>query len=128
MRQTIQATTIIEELDKLGHATNARLWENVKLRLPAVTLPSIHRTTARLVKDGIIGGSLTNHGQLILDRQPSAHSHFICATCDNVKDLDLHQDLISHIQNQIGDSITPTSIVIRGSCSRCAHYSDAAIV
>ncbi len=124
MRRTIQATTIIEELDKLKHATNAQLWERVKLRLPDVTLPSVHRTTARLARDNTIGGSLTNHGQVILDCRPSAHSHFICATCDKVKDLDLHQDLISHIQNQIGDSIVPTSIVIRGSCNRCSHLAN----
>ncbi len=121
MRQTIQATTIVEELAKLGHATNAQLWEHIKVRLPGVTLPSIHRTTARLARDGIIGDSLTNHGKVILDCRPMAHGHFICATCDKVKDLDLHQDLINHIQSQIGDSVTPTSIVIRGSCSRCSH-------
>lgn len=120
MRTTIQATIIIEELHKLQHATNAELWKEVQARLPAITLPSLHRTTARLIETGKIGSRLSRNGQAVLDARPEAHSHFFCAACtDGIKDIVIDEALIDSLQRQIGSDIIDNSIVVHGTCKNC---------
>lgn len=120
MRKTIQATTILDELTQLEHATNAQVWSKVRAKLPNITLPSIHRTTVRMVQDGEIGGRLTVNGQVVLDSNPDPHSHFVCDTCRRVKDLKLEEVIINSIQSQIGQDIVHKNLVVHGTCIKCA--------
>lgn len=120
MRKTIQASTILDELAQLGHATNAQVWNKVQAKIPNITLPSIHRTTVRMVQDGEIGGKLTVNGQVVLDSNPDPHSHFVCDGCSCVKDLKLEEVIINSIQRQIGQDIVHNNLVVHGTCIKCA--------
>lgn len=119
MRKTIQASTILDELAQLGHATNAQVWSKVQAKLPNITLPSVHRTTVRMVQDGEIGGRLTVNGQVVLDSNPEPHSHFVCDACSRVKDLKLEEVIINSIQSQIGQDIVHKNLVVHGTCIKC---------
>ena len=120
MRKTFQAITILDEINKLGHATNAQLWLKVQEHIPSVTLPSIHRTTAKMIQEGEIGGTLTLGGQVILDANTTTHSHFTCSECKQIKDLQFGQDLINTIQEQIGGHILQNNLVVHGTCLKCS--------
>lgn len=123
MRKTIQASTILDELTLLEHSTNAQIWRKVQAKLPNITLPSVHRTTVRLVQDAAIGGRLTVDGQVMLDSNPEPHSHFICEACRRIKDLKLDDVIISSIQSQIGQDIVHNSLVVHGTCVQCVTIS-----
>ena len=119
MRKTIQASTILDELTQLGHATNAQVWSKVRAKLPNITLPSVHRTTVRMAQDGEIGGRLTVNGKVVLDGNPEPHSHFVCDACSRVKDLHLEAVIVNSIQSQIGRDIVHNNLVVHGTCVKC---------
>lgn len=119
MRNTVQTQVIIQELNRLEHATNACLWDAVKVHLPDISLPSLHRTTSRLATEGRIGASLSLEGQTVLDATAEPHNHFICSDCHTIKDIEIDGSFTKALQNQVGGKIVTDSLVLYGSCASC---------
>lgn len=119
MRNTPQTTVVKEELEKLGHATNRELWAAVQSRIPGITLPSIHRITQRLRQQEIIGCAPSLSGEGIIDANPHPHSHFMCRSCNKLRDINLSDSAIHQIQTQLDNAIMEESLFIAGTCHPC---------
>lgn len=123
MRNTPQTTVILEELHKLGHATNRQLWEKVAKKIHGITLPSIHRTTQRLRQEGVIGCAPNLQGEGILDSNPLPHSHFMCRQCNTLTDIKLNEPTVEQLQSQLDQAVIEKCLFIAGICRSCV--SDA---
>lgn len=103
----------------MGHATNARLLDEVKGKMPWLSATSVHRITSRLSDDGIIGATqLHCNGSIILDANPAPHHHFFCNCCNTLHDIELPGQTVDNLKQQIGHDIAE-SLTINGTCNKC---------
>ncbi len=87
--------------------------------MPTLSLPSVHRITARMLERGQIGLGPSDGRTVVLDARAEVHDHFVCVTCGGIVDLDLSATVISAIQEQLGQHLVRDGITIRGRCETC---------
>lgn len=116
---TIQTTAVLEALAARGHATNMELHLALSETLPELSLQSLHRITARLHEQGIIGLVPSSSGKAILDIRPETHDHFTCRKCGGVVDIVIPSEALEEIQNQLGTNLIDSGLVVRGTCAVC---------
>jgi Fur family peroxide stress response transcriptional regulator len=124
MKNTPQTHLVLTAIRTSGHATNAEIFEAVQRDLPDITLPSIHRITARLAEEGIVGIAPVREGVTVLDVRPEPHHHFVCRGCWNMRDIEIPTEMVSSIANQLPKEIINGGFVIYGSCKNCSHQSE----
>lgn len=128
MATTMQTEAVREALAQLGHATNQELHAVVVQTLPLLSLPSLHRITARLIERGEIGLGPSDGRQVMLDAIPAVHDHFVCTTCGGILDIRLPESAIHAIQDQLGRHLVRDGIVVRGRCEKCSTLAASAAV
>lgn len=116
---TIQTAAVLAALRGRGHATNLDLHAALVEEIPALSLTSLHRITARLLARGEIGLGPSEGRQVLLDARPAPHDHFVCTSCGGVLDIDVPESAIRSIQDQLGRHLVRDGIVVRGRCESC---------
>lgn len=119
MATTMQSEAVLGALREVGHATNLELHRAIVNQMPRLSLTSIHRITARLLERGTIGIGPSDGRMVVLDARTDTHDHFVCATCGGIVDLHLPDQVISIIQEQLGQHLVRDGITIRGRCETC---------
>lgn len=115
---TVQTRAVIEALGRLGHATNAELLAAVGEPL-GLSLPSLHRITARLAERGVIGLVVVGGREMVFDARPEVHHHFSCTQCGGLLDVELPPAALEAIQHQLGAHLADDGLVVRGRCAQC---------
>lgn len=123
--KTVQTQSVRDALALLGHATNAELHAVLADVLPDLSLPSLHRITARLVERGEIGLGPSDGRQVVLDQRADTHDHFVCTSCGGILDITLPESAIVDIQRQLGRHLVRDGIVVRGRCASCGPLGPA---
>jgi Fur family peroxide stress response transcriptional regulator len=121
MKNTPQTHVVLAAIHSAGHATNAEIHEAVLQQLPNITLPSIHRITARLAEEGLIGIAPVREGVTVLDMRSQPHHHFVCRGCWKMRDIEISTEMVAAIARQLPKEIIDGGFVIYGSCKDCSH-------
>ncbi|MBX3098994.1 MAG: transcriptional repressor [Salinibacterium sp.] len=124
MVTTVQGEAVLRQLSSLGHATNLELHAALAESMPTLSLPSVHRITARMVERGQVGLGPSDGRTVVLDARAETHDHFVCAACGGIVDLELSPAVISAIQEQLGQHLVRDGITIRGRCETCRRSED----
>jgi len=119
-RQTKYCQAIKLTLQRLGHATNAELLQNLRLAFPSLSATTVHRATARLASRGIIAvAPSTPDGAMHYDTNPSPHDHFQCSSCGLLRDIDVKDKVIPILEASIEGCRISGQLTISGTCKRC---------
>lgn len=118
---TIQTAAAKLALQKLVHASNQQLYDEVLKKLPILSATTIHRITTRLIENREIGYAPSNGKAVMLDTNPQPHDHFVCKGCGGIKDITLSASVFENIQQQLGKNIVENELVIYGICVDCAN-------
>ena len=87
-RTTKQRTVILEELRRMqSHPTADELYEQVRLRLPKISLGTVYRTLESLAQAGMVRIVGQPGSQRRYDASHPDHGHIRCARCGRVDDL-----------------------------------------
>lgn len=123
-RQTKYTSAVREVLEQLGHGTNRQIWEIVSRDYPEVSLTTIHRVTARLKTQGVIGcAPKTSKAEERYDANPTPHHHFMCSVCDRLCDFSESQQARTAIESLgelSGDCWLAEMVTLQGVCKKCA--------
>lgn len=119
-RATKYTREVLEILRKFRHATNAEIVQILRENHPGVSDTTVHRITQRLRDDGEIGlAPATKQGCLRYDFRAEPHDHFVCANCDNLRDITIPADVRVQIGCELGDCQFDGPLVISGTCKKC---------
>jgi Fur family transcriptional regulator, peroxide stress response regulator len=118
---TVQTEAVLDALGRLGHATNQSLHAALSESMPALSVQSLHRITARLLERGEIGLGPSDGRQVVLDATPTAHDHFVCSECGSIVDIEIPESTISSIQQTLGRHLLRDGIVVYGRCALCGE-------
>lgn len=87
-RLTKQRQLILDILKKdYSHPTAEQVYNQVRKKLPRISLATIYRNLNFLVKLGLIKELNLNDQVSRFDGQATEHDHFICYACHNVYDI-----------------------------------------
>lgn len=122
-RQTKYATAVLDTLQELKHATNAQILESVQQKYLEVSATTIHRVTARLKTQGIIGcAPRPADGSERYDITPVPHHHFVCTKCSRVCDVPETKEarlVIEQLKDLSGECALAGTLTLSGICKKC---------
>ncbi|PIN88122.1 hypothetical protein COV12_00140 [Candidatus Woesearchaeota archaeon CG10_big_fil_rev_8_21_14_0_10_32_24] len=122
-RLTLQRKIILEYLQNVKtHPTAEEVFNNVKIKIPKITLATIYRNLQILAKEKQ-AERLEVNGQFHFDGDLDPHIHFICKNCQIIKDL-FYDDLVHYFEKKMetsGFSIKNFKIQCEGICKNCTQ-------
>ena len=88
LRMTRQRRLILEELDAPGrHPTADAVYQQVRRRIPNISLGTVYRNLEVLSQAGMIRKLHIGSGQKRYDRKLDKHYHVHCVQCGRISDL-----------------------------------------
>ncbi len=124
---TPQRRTIFEALEGATHHPSAeQVHEDVRRRLPDVSLATVYKTLKELVSMGEIA-ELSLHGDRSrYDPRVDVHSHLKCDICERVVDVDLDfAELVLPARCRAGFVVDRHEVVFYGRCPECLRAENA---
>ena len=119
-RQTKYCNAIKRILLTKGHFTNNELLIELRKSFPELSATTVHRATARLASRGEIGiAPTTKDGSMRYDPNIKPHDHFLCNTCDTLRDTDVKDKITPVLESSIGDCQISGRLTISGTCKNC---------
>jgi Fur family ferric uptake transcriptional regulator len=123
MRRTKQREVIIEELTKLRtHPSADQLYEQVRKRLPRISLGTVYRNLEILSREGTIHRLELGRSQMRFDGELNEHQHIRCVRCGRVDDLSFGAELTGHdreIVRSMGYQVLERRVEFIGICPAC---------
>jgi len=121
-RKSKQREKIFEIIkNTTSHPTAACIYEEVKKKMPSVSLGNIYRNIKILVEEGRIStrnfGDGLEHYDAIVDR----HYHFVCENCNSIIDFNIpiSSNVVKSAQKRTKHKITGHIINFYGICEKC---------
>lgn len=119
-RQSKYVQVIREYLLEVGHATNAELAVHLRSTYPAVSDTTVHRITARLLRDGECAtGPIADDGAMRFDTNLLPHDHFECLHCGGLRDIIVSQSVRRELTQELGGCLVNGPLTIQGNCHKC---------
>lgn len=122
IKPTHQRTEIYRELiDTQDHPNAETIYQNVKKRIPAISLDTVYRTLRLFEQKGIISRVSAAGESMRFDGNTERHHHFICVECGKVRDFysDEFNNLIAPPEVAKLGKIGSVHVEIRGVCNAC---------
>ena len=124
-RMTNQRRTILEVLkETTSHPTADWIYDEVKQKIPNISLGTIYRNLNLLAESGQILELNYTNTQTRFDGNPSPHYHFICQECGRVYDLalELQPQLDMEAEQISGHRIDFHRLEFYGICQECLTH------
>lgn len=119
-RQTKYCIAIEAAIQRLGHATNLELLQELRRIYPALSATTVHRATLRLASRGKIAvAPPAKDGSVRYDANLKPHDHFQCIRCGKVLDTDVKEQVTPILKANIAGCNLAGRLSISGICKHC---------
>ncbi len=121
-RMTSQRQVILEEIRKVhSHPTADQVYEEVRKRLPRISLGTVYRNLDILSECGLIQRIAPVSNQMRFDGDTTNHYHVRCIHCGKVEDAPIEPvEGFEHSLGHLNDySIIGHNLEFIGRCPRC---------
>ena len=121
-RITRQRQIILEELRKVtSHPTADEVYEQVRRRLPRMSLGTVYRNLEILSADGTIRTLELAGKQKRFDGSPEEHDHVRCLGCGRIDDVPASPlaSAAERIRKMLRYEITGRRLEFTGFCPKC---------
>ncbi len=122
-RMTRQRRAVMEVLKSTrSHPDAAWIYQEVKKKVPSISLGTVYRTLDALVKEGKVV-ALHTGGATRYDAFTHPHAHLVCTACGRVEDLKLELPrLLEKAQAQNpAVRLDAVRLIFEGLCADCAQ-------
>lgn len=124
LKITPQRITILQEIQKAGHATVEEIYENILQIYPSISLATIYKNLISMCEAGIINEIKPPLQKQRYEINHIPHSHLICQTCGSLQDVDINTGKIVELKEIPSDfEVSAMSISIYGICKKCKENS-----
>jgi Fur family ferric uptake transcriptional regulator len=123
MRASSVDQIILETLSKEhAHLTSHQVYEEIRLRLPAVNQSTVYRALERLVNCDKVSVSDMGTGSVVYEvLADGLHHHLVCQNCGRIQTID-HKvvgKFFANIENQFDYQVVTNHLILFGECSNC---------
>ena len=126
-RNTVQRQLIFSAVKELDiHATAEQVVAYLSEKHPAIGRATIYRNLSQMSESGELLKITGNYGSTHYDHNCHIHSHFMCAHCKRVFDVEGDfSDIGSKLETTEGFDITGFNISFSGMCWDCRDKTEA---
>jgi Fur family peroxide stress response transcriptional regulator len=120
---TFQRQVIYEAvLESRGHPTPELIYEQVRQRIPSVSLGTIYKNLKTFLDFGVLREVTLHHGSLRLESNMTPHHHLVCSSCKAI--FDIEESAVEPVQLPktglpAGFSISQYRVEFVGVCRTC---------
>ena len=121
-RLTNQKKAILDHLRAThGHPDAYEIYEEVKKKLPQISLATVYRNLDTMVEKGMIRAIRIKNDRFNYDGHEGKHHHFHCTECGRV--YNIPDDIILNME-KIGEEgivglIEDYTVMLKGTCMNC---------
>lgn len=120
LKITPQRITILQEIQKMGHATIEEIYENILRIYPSISLATIYKNILALCEVDILKEVKVSLQKQRYEINDSEHSHLVCHKCGKLEDIVLEtQSLFLSKSLPKNFEITSTAVTLYGICQDC---------
>ena len=120
LKATPQRSAIAEALDHYGHLSIDALYEQLKQKLPSLSLATIYKNLHAMIEKNFVAEVKLPGAKSVFELVKEQHSHLLCEKCGMVEDIHMDVDpMIIDAQERSGFTIEKIDIVLTGRCSKC---------
>ncbi len=104
------------------HPTAEWVYNQLKPRIPDLSLGTVYRNLAAFKRDGVIDSVGTIGGLERFDARTDAHCHFICSRCGSVVDIDgveLPEAIMDQARQALCAQVGGYRLSFYGCCQAC---------
>lgn len=127
MRASSVDQIILETLSKEhAHLTSHQVYEEIRLRLPAVNPSTVYRALERLANSGKVSVSDMGTGSAVYESLADGlHHHLVCQNCGRVQtiDHDLVGKFFAEVGGQFDFKVTTNHLILFGICADCQRMA-----
>lgn len=118
LKATIQRTSILKSIDKIGHLNIDEIYEDVKESYPTLSLATIYKNIILMQEKNVLIEVPMNGEKSKYELKKEEHIHLICQECGTIKDTEITQKtqkalVVEHFQ------LKHSQINLYGVCSSC---------
>src|SRR4051794_24969688 len=120
---TFQRQVIYEAVvDSRGHPTPEMIYEQVRQRIPSISLGTIYKNVKTFLDSGVLREVTLHHGSLRLESNMTPHHHLVCSSCKAI--FDIQESAVEPIQLPktelpAGFSVSQCRVEFVGVCRTC---------
>ena len=120
---TFQRQAIYEAVaDSKEHPTPEWIYEQVRQRIPSVSLGTIYKNIKTFLDFGVLKEVTLHHGSLRLESNMTPHHHLVCSSCKAI--FDIEESAVEPVQLPAaelpaGFSISQYRVEFIGVCNSC---------
>lgn len=121
MVRTKQRELILDTIMQSStHPTADELFQEIRVKLPKISLATVYRNLNMLAEDGIIKKIEMPDMPDRFDWRVTIHDHLVCEGCGKIFDFTLSDALDKQIERVSGMQVRQYSLVAKGLCSHCS--------
>lgn len=118
-RITQQRKSILEIINRLGHATLPEIQDNLIYKGENVALSTIYRSLETLEKENVIRRIPSKYGQDFYEFYEQAkHDHFVCVKCGKIHDIPKKRTNVGFLEKE-GKYVQEVVTTYYGICNDC---------
>jgi len=108
-------------LNNKEHPTAKRIYQEIRMAHPTVSVATIYATLKVLKEIGFIQELNLPDGQSRFDPNLEPHAHLICEKCGDITDWEdpLLSELVSNISNDAHFIVSASGLNLNGVCRKC---------
>ena len=121
-RVTRQRLEVAREIARTStHPDVETVYENVRARIPTISLDTVYRTLATLERRGFVRRMEAVTGPTRYDPNLERHDHFICTNCGLIRDIYGNYQECVRVPESVPDvgRVESVTVQLRGLCSQC---------
>jgi Fur family ferric uptake transcriptional regulator len=122
IRNTDARRVILEEIRRVtSHPTADELYEQVRKRIPKVSLGTVYRNLEILTQNGKIQKIEAGGVQKRFDATTEKHYHFRCLRCGRIVDLTSNpvDEIDQAVRKLAGEGFSGYHLEVQGFCPSC---------
>ena len=120
-RETRQRRVVYETIkDTFSHPTADWIFEQVRHKLPKVSLGTVYRNLGVLKDEGLVREIYGNDRRAHYDAETKPYVHFICSVCDQIVDVHgVKKADWRTLKDLVGCVVDDQAVVFSGRCTTC---------
>jgi len=126
LKATFQRMNIIEIVDKNGHIDIDGIYEQIKQKLPTISLATVYKNILSMTQSGVLVEVPIVGKKSKYELKEADHIHLVCTDCGAVEDkdcIDISSQALTSLTSKESFVLDTKQINLYGICKNCKKAS-----
>jgi Fe2+ or Zn2+ uptake regulation protein len=126
LKATFQRINILEIVDKNGHIDIDGIYEQIKQKLPTISLATVYKNILSMTQSGVLVEVPIVGKKSKYELKKADHIHLVCTKCGDVEDkdcIDITNNALMALTSKESFELDTRQINLYGICKKCKQAS-----